>query len=97
MANARSQKRYLRAYGDELNEKIATKRQDIIDVEEILAEMKRDLEADEAEYNELFRPTTAAARAEAVARRCPAASSGAVLSLKKPRIAVVRSRATQTD
>ena len=95
--DGRANKRWLRTYGDDLVERLDLNRALLKSKEDDIKELKREIEKDEAEYDALFNPGRAAARAAAVAGGGPASSSGTQLSLKKARLDLKRSIGTQTD
>ena len=85
MAN-RADKRFLRAFGDELAEKIETNKQKLEDLkkeyDDKRAPIEAELAADEDKFDEVFRPAAYAAkrRAEREAAEAPAAKRGATAS-----------------
>ena len=76
MANGgRVDKRWLRAYGDELAERIQQKNDNIKAKEDELIALKTDVRKDQDELDDAFTPHVAAARRQAAADRDASASS----------------------
>ena len=80
----RSDKRWLRAYGDDLAERIQQKKDNIKAKEDEIVALRVDLRKDQDEFDEVFRPHVAAARQQDTTdRNASASSSGAAAPVNK--------------
>ena len=90
----RAIKRYVRALGDEIPERMQSRAQDIIDMETALAQLVAEQAADRATLRHIHgRPAAASATCDAAA----SSTTCAQLAVHRSRLVVVRSMATQTD